>query len=192
MKKFSLFLLVAAFVIVSIPFSVHAEEVSPYALVCRCPPASRVTACLSLGDNTHGICCLSCGYVFSSEPHDMVYGESCGDPVERCDVCSYESDEIIEHAESELEIFGDDGHGTHCLNPGCQHNPASSNYTGMLFYEEHEPHDPMSITGSGYEAGDYVHYITWNCYLCDYVYVGFVDCGYQNEDCTGGCFAPTN
>ena len=188
MKKFLTVILAVVMLIVSVPFGVSAEDVSPMALRCVCPTHSNVNDYVDLGNGKHAVICLYCGFQIRAESHSLVYGESCGDIPEYCIVCDYAAD-YVDHIQSEFGNLGHEGHGYYCTRDGCKSNIFSANYDTPLEIEEHSSNYPPTYTME-YYSGEYWHGVTWECDVCEYEYYGEHYCNNQSPDCQGGCFNP--
>ena len=191
MKKLLIIILATVLMMAVVPFAVNADEAGSYAVsVCRCPIANRITTCRDLGNGRHAIECMSCGLQISTEPHTLSEAK-CGES-QYCFECDYSV--WIDHNFSEIENFGETGHGCYCSNYGCEYNPASdtdgdpdTSFIGLYNFESHYSSYPETYT-TVYEYGEYWHIAIWECDVCDYIYCEDHLCLTQRPDCQGGCF----
>ena len=191
MKKFLTVILALVMLVVSVPFAVSAEDVSPMALRCICPTPSNVNDYEDLGNGKHAVICLYCGLQIRAESHSLVYGESCGDIPEYCIVCDYAAD-YVPHIKDVIVMIGHDGHEVYCSREGCNHNympDCEEDCETPLYFEQHWTNYTPTYTME-YYSGEYWHGVTWECDVCEYEYYGEHYCNNQSPDCQGGCFNP--
>ena len=185
MKKFSLFLLVAVFVIVSIPFSVHAEEVSPCVAPLGCPMDSSHNSFsyAYLDANHHVYQCDFCGYHIRTESHNFV-GVSCSSSGQ-CTVCGVAGVQLP-HSFGDITNYGNYGHGRICTGTDCIHNPASPNFIELYELEDHWSETYKTYTMEEID-GEYYHFATWTCDVCEWVSEEYIWCEFQSPTCQAGC-----
>ena len=184
MKKFLTIILAAVMLVVSVPFAVSAEDVSPMALKCMCTTPSIDKDYVDLGNGYHAINCPNCGAQIGSAKHALSNGKSCGGDGVYCIYCYCDDD--IDHILEDNMCFNEYVHGTGCTRDGCEYNPLTDGSLPYSNYGYHYSLDPIAYTNE-YYSGELWHVMTWYCVACPYWHYEDAPCKTQNPNCTGGC-----
>lgn len=185
MKKFSLFLLVAVFVIVSIPFSVHAEEVSPCVVPLGCPMDSSHNSFsyAYLDANHHVYQCDFCGYHIRTESHNFV-GVTCMYGGE-CEECHAEGIALGHDLDYDNMGCDETYHGYYCGNIYCE---GSEEHPYLFDIEEHEYIGDWEYSSrEDPDSGLWYHEKIRYCGTCYYGDFYVRQCVTQNHLCNGVC-----
>lgn len=165
-----------------------------------CPNGSHQLSFTAENTSTHNVKCVVCDiYIAENVAHTWLMNTPDCMTAKYCTYCGYEIEDALGHIVSpsdDFEFVAIDGqvHGHICLRDDCVYNPESSYYGEAEGYIPEEPWGTHryfeAVYYTTYQGTDGIwrHMKYQDCSDCGYTkHLGFVMCGYNSSQCTGGC-----